>query len=666
MTRISHARTSTTVAFILLAACALNLLQAVGNTPATHAAAPRTANVDDAAQALVRLWTGTWSGNSFGRNNPGQPQPSAPVAGNWILDLRIVDTANNTASGTLTWTGKDAFWTYELQSNGTTVATPHDFIPDRTIQFDNSNTTLISPAPGAGPQYRLTIEGFKNKPNPSDAFYGPFFNIDLFLSGVAASVGIGFTAHPYNTENFDTALSSGTVSGGTNVCTLGVSIPNVRLPEVTVNPLIPNKSWRIRYGELGLDFTTITPAANALCEVRSNTGSLNVLGAPRLSPASDLFGPFIVFAHSIASATLTTYKGAEAVGLPTCNFVPFSGPRNNCILNGAFNPNTYYAKWHTEGFTTEVNVLHLAGEPDFLSTGPLTFWVDLVPLKLSPAVVSMESIVRGVEPFLHRELIANLPLITKYAFIQDPGQVSLFVVKDGILGTGKSGTSATVTNIPRSLYYESDTNPAVILLEPDPGNYKIFVNGVASGDYALSVSTTTLPANTTEAANASGVITQGSSIVYDLNLNAISQGVTQLFNTAPIPFPPMQLVMVEPASQPSLAAALDSMLQTRDPFRLVNPANLLSRGSDLRTRLHLLVSYLRLSPGEGTSAVTAEAMDEANNIYTLEVEDVRDVPNTALSQVTVRLSESLPNGKILLRVGLHGKVTDWGAVAFQK
>jgi hypothetical protein len=367
----------------------------------------------------------------------------------------------------------------------------------------------------------------------------------------------------------------------------------------------------------------------------------------------------------VAQATLTAFEGSKVAGLSTCNFFSLSGPRNNCLLNGAFKPNTHYARWHTEGFTTEVNVLHLAGEPDILRTGPLTFWVDINALQLSPATTWMESVVRAAEPFIHKELIDHLPLITTYAIIQDPGKVSLFVVKDGIVGTGKPQTGAAVTNIPRSIYYDSDTNPAVILLEPDAGNYKVFVNGISTGDYLLSVSTTKFPANSTVAASATGNITEGNSIIYDLNLTDTAEGIAQTFNSNPIPFPSMQLIMAAAPSPPDSAAALDSVLQTRDPFPSVNSTNLI-RGSDVRTRVHLLVSYLRLSPGEAIKAVKVQARDMANNVHELEVEDVRDVPNTVLSQVTVRLSEDLPNGPISLRVGLNGKVTGWGTITIKK
>ena len=108
------------------------------------------------------------------------------------------------------------------------------------------------------------------------------------------------------------------------------------------------------------------------------------------------------------------------------------------------------------------------------------------------------------------------------------------------------------------------------------------------------------------------------------------------------------------------------MLHTRDPFPIVNTQNLLSRGSDSRTRVQLLVSNLQLLPGESASAVSAEAMDSANNVYSLAVEDVRSVPNTILSQVTVCLHENLPNGRITIRVGLHGQVTNSGTIMIQR
>jgi hypothetical protein len=250
-------------------------------------------------------------------------------------------------------------------------------------------------------------------------------------------------------------------------------------------------------------------------------GILNILLAPTR------FEPFFVFAHTAATATVTIFKGSEVAGLPSCNFLSVSGQKNNCLLNGAFKPNTHYARWHTGGFNTQLNLPGAAGERDIFGTGPLTFWVDLNALQLSPATTWMESVLRAAEPFIHTEMIAHLPIIATFSIIEDSGRVSLFVVKDGIFGTGKSGVGPLVTDIPRSFYHDSESDPAVILLEPDAGNYKVFVNGIESGDYSLTVSTTKFPANSAEAANTTGNITQGSSIVYDLNLTATTEGIAQ-------------------------------------------------------------------------------------------------------------------------------------------
>lgn len=622
------------------------------------------------AQDLVRVWTGTWTGSSFGRNNPGEAQPTSPVSGTWILDVQAVDPAHNTASGTLTWNGRDAFWTYEFLPNGKFVATAHDFIPNRTIQFNSSNTTLTSPAPGAGPQFHLTIEGFANKPNPSDAFYGPWFSVDIFpTSGEVVSQGIGFSTHPYNPANFDTAFSNGSVSGGVSMCTPGQTFSNVMLPEITVpHSYLANqleKFWIIRWGQLGLNFTTESPPPNALCKARSNRGSLNILGAPatHVGGMDVPLTPFITFGHTDATATLTIFKGSALGGLSSCVFVRFLGPRNNCLLNGSFDPNAYYAMWNTDGFSVGINVLRDRGVKDFIHTPPFTFFVNLDERNLSPKTKDMEAIVRGVEPFIHTTLMKNLPLISFFTFLQDPGQVTLFVVKDGVLGTGVTPSGEVVTQIPRSLYFESPTDPTVILLEPDAGNYKVFVKGVAAGDYKLSALTTNLPEEATQEVSVSGNIGAGNTVIYDLTLASSANGMGQNFNTTPVQPPAMELVMEDTGTQ---AAALDSVSNARDPFPVANPKTVITRGSDVRTRVQLFVAYLQLAPGEPTSSVTVEARDSANNVYPLEVEDVRSMPNTTLTQVTVRLSENLPNGLLSVRVRFHERLTSAGTILIQK
>jgi hypothetical protein len=176
------------------------------------------------AQKLVGTWSGTWSGYSYGRNVVGIGTPQAAVSGSWVLDLQTVDVSDTatgqnigTASGTLSWTGQDAYWTYTIDGSGNyTSATPQPFVPNRTIQFGANNTTVNVMGPGwcSAGHFNLDIEGFAGAPNPSDAFYGPRFTPDLVANtNQATTYGAGWSAHPYNPSNMDTAYSSGNATG---------------------------------------------------------------------------------------------------------------------------------------------------------------------------------------------------------------------------------------------------------------------------------------------------------------------------------------------------------------------------------------------------------------------------------------------------------------------
>src|ERR1700704_1920378 len=71
------------------------------------------------------------------------------------------------------------------------------------------------------------------------------------------------------------------------------------------------------------------------------------------------------------------------------------------------------------------------------------------------------------------------------------------------------------------------------------------------------------------------------------------------------------------------AVAVDSVTQTHEPF---SSTSALHWGSDSRTRIMIFVMGLSLQPGEGPTAVTADAEDGAHNIYPLTVEYVGPVP----------------------------------------
>lgn len=144
-----------------------------------------------------------------------------------------------------------------------------------------------------------------------------------------------------------------------------------------------------------------------------------------------------------------------------------------------------------------------------------------------------------------------------------------------------------------------------------------------------------------------------------------SGGVIDLYaalTATGIPAGPLRLVM-EQGSQSTAVVAVDSLLQVRDPFVIVNHNNRFNDGSaDKNTRIVLFVANLQLLPGEGLSAVGVVA-STTNNNYSLSVEDVRPLPEMAsLSQLTVRLANSLPVGTLSVTVNLHGQASNSGTI----
>jgi endonuclease G len=108
--------------------------------------------------------------------------------------------------------------------------------------------------------------------------------------------------------------------------------------------------------------------------------------------------------------------------------------------------------------------------------------------------------------------------------------------------------------------------------------------------------------------------------------------------------------------------ALDSVLQTRDPFSLLNPHNL---SPDQRRRVSLFVWRLGLLPGDTASAVTVTAEDDEGRVYALAVEYVGPViPVSDVTQVVVRLPDAVRGAPrdLWVTIGLRGPTSDRAAV----
>ena len=122
------------------------------------------------------------------------------------------------------------------------------------------------------------------------------------------------------------------------------------------------------------------------------------------------------------------------------------------------------------------------------------------------------------------------------------------------------------------------------------------------------------------------------------------------------------LILEEFGPTANQAAALDSILFTRDPFPVVNTQNLLVNAADPNTRVLLFVTNLQLLPGEPPSVVTVNLVDSNSQSHNIPAENVQAVPNNNFTQVIFRLPDSLPPGTCTLKVIAHGQESNVGTI----
>jgi hypothetical protein len=143
-------------------------------------------------------------------------------------------------------------------------------------------------------------------------------------------------------------------------------------------------------------------------------------------------------------------------------------------------------------------------------------------------------------------------------------------------------------------------------------------------------------------------------------------GATVVFN----PFVPgviinddaLQLALEESGPIPNQAAALDALIAVRDPFKLTIPDYY--TGTDRNTRVALYARGLQLNPGEPPSFVFVRLTSTSSifNVFEIPAEDVRQLPNSDLSQVVFRLPDNLQAGTYEVFIRAHGLITNTGTI----
>ena len=133
------------------------------------------------------------------------------------------------------------------------------------------------------------------------------------------------------------------------------------------------------------------------------------------------------------------------------------------------------------------------------------------------------------------------------------------------------------------------------------------------------------------------------------------------FTATAVPNPPPQILLEDPADTPNQVAAVDAILMVRDPFPVVNSANLLI-GPDLNTRVLIFVSNLQLAAGETPAVIVVHLVDSNMQPFDVAAENFSTLAGFDFSQLTFRLPNGLAPGTCTIEVRAHGQVSNTGTI----
>jgi hypothetical protein len=123
----------------------------------------------------------------------------------------------------------------------------------------------------------------------------------------------------------------------------------------------------------------------------------------------------------------------------------------------------------------------------------------------------------------------------------------------------------------------------------------------------------------------------------------------------------LQLLLEASATPATQATAVDAVLLLRDPFPVVNPANLLT-GQDHNTRVLLFVKNVQLGPGETPGVILVHLVGANSQSYDVPAENLFSLPGFDFSQLTFRLPDTLVPGTCTIEIRSHGQVSNLGVI----
>jgi len=122
------------------------------------------------------------------------------------------------------------------------------------------------------------------------------------------------------------------------------------------------------------------------------------------------------------------------------------------------------------------------------------------------------------------------------------------------------------------------------------------------------------------------------------------------------------LMLEESGPTPQQAAAFESLIHTRDPFRVESVVDWFNLPAGQNTLVVIFAQNLRLNQGEISSDVVVNLVDANNQNFDVPSADVRAVPNVDFTQVVFRLPDTLAPGTCKVIIKAHGQSSNMGTI----
>ena len=122
------------------------------------------------------------------------------------------------------------------------------------------------------------------------------------------------------------------------------------------------------------------------------------------------------------------------------------------------------------------------------------------------------------------------------------------------------------------------------------------------------------------------------------------------------------LMLEESGPTPQQAAAFESLIHTRDPFRVESVIDWFNLPAGQNTLVVIFAQNLRLNQGETSSDVVVNLVDANNQNFDVPAADVRAVPNVDFTQVVFRLPDTLAPGTCKVIIKAHGQSSNMGTI----